>query len=121
MRNQFSFLLKPSLIDGVGVFAARSIKKKGESLRLFSSKERVITVRMPSKYPPQFLQSFCIRTGKNSYDCPADFSQMSVGWYLNHSDDPNVGHCNFDYFSIRAIHLGEELTVNYREFEEYAP
>jgi SET domain-containing protein len=41
---------------------------------------------------------------------------MSVGWYLNHSQRPNLSVS--DYRALSDIAGGSELTINYRHFEE---
>ena len=42
-----------------------------------------------------------------------------VGWYLNHSDRPNVAADESGRFhSLRRIRKGEELTADYRTFTE---
>jgi SET domain-containing protein len=38
---------------------------------------------------------------------------MSIGWYLNHSEEPNVRIVGHRGRSLRAIGAGEELTVDY--------
>ena len=50
--------------------------------------------------------------------CPNDFSHMSIGWYLNHSSNPNAEHKNYVYYSIRDIKAGEEILIDYNTLEE---
>lgn len=114
------FLLKPSGIAGIGVFAARAFKK-GEALPLFADDEPVRQIHLPKKpVERRIVERYCVRDDKNPrlYHCPADFSRMSVGWYLNHAETPNAGHREFKYFALRAIRKGEEVTIDYGTLEE---
>jgi SET domain-containing protein len=43
---------------------------------------------------------------------------MSIGWYLNHSDQPNAAHRRYVYFALKAIRKGEEVTMDYRTLNE---
>jgi SET domain-containing protein len=45
------------------------------------------------------------------------FSHMHVGWYLNHSDQPNAHHERFKYFASRDIDANEEITIDYRDLD----
>lgn len=50
--------------------------------------------------------------------CPQDFGRMSVGWYANHSDNPNtkiIG--DYRYVSVRDIQADEEITIDYKKLE----
>ena len=118
MTDQFSFMLRASGIDGVGVFATHAIKK-GAHLSLFSPKEKLIVVGSTKHHRNAFYEKYCIRIAKSRYSAPADFRRMSIGWYLNHSSAPNVGHIEYEYFALRYIRTGEELTINYGELDEF--
>ena len=113
--TEFSFILLPSLHDGVGVFCTHGIRK-GTFLRLFSGPDsRVITEGEMAKY--QVLAVFCrhygIEKGNKCY-IPRDFGCMEIGWYLNLSDRPNINRDKENrYFAIRDILAGEEITLDY--------
>ena len=104
--DEFSFLLKPSTIEGVGVFAAHNIKQ-GTRLRLFWAKE----MRVLKKVAPQFRR-YGIKTG-NLHHYPQNFGRMSIGCYLNHSTQPNAFHKDYIYYASRAIKKGEEILIDY--------
>jgi len=40
---------------------------------------------------------------------------MEIGWHMNHSATPNA-HRNteYDFFALRDIRGGEEITIDYR-------
>ena len=111
----------PSRIHGVGVLAIRDIPA---GTRLFRGEdERVVWVsravvsRMP-RHLRQLYEDFgmlwCDRLG-----VPRTFNMLSVGWYLNHSDHPNVEADDDGRFhTLRRIKAGEELTADYRTFAD---
>lgn len=54
--------------------------------------------------------------------CPTSFNRLTVAWYLNEpkkSERPNVGctEC-YDFFALRDIKAGEELTVDYSKYSD---
>jgi SET domain-containing protein len=53
------------------------------------------------------------------YGCPATFNSLTPSWYLNHSTTPNL-RCdeNYDFFALRTVKPGEELTVDYSTYSE---
>ena len=53
---------------------------------------------------------------------PVDFNQMTMGWYLNHSDDSNVQiDQRLQFVTSRLIRFGEEVTANYTTYSEHSP
>ncbi len=39
---------------------------------------------------------------------------MSVGWFLNHSNEPNAENDeHYDYYAIRDIPKGAEILIDY--------
>ena len=52
---------------------------------------------------------------------PPSLNMLSVGWYVNHSDRPNVVAGEDGRFrTLRRIRKGEELTADYRTFVDEA-
>jgi SET domain-containing protein len=48
---------------------------------------------------------------------PKNLNRLSVGWYVNHCDEPNlVAGDDGRFRSLRRIRMGEELTADYRTF-----
>jgi len=69
----------------------------------------------------RLYEDFCIiKEHGKVYGCPKNFNAMTVPWYLNESRRPNVG-CDKSYrfFALRDINVGEELTVDYRTYNEF--
>ena len=63
---------------------------------------------------------FCvIKDNGKQYGCPQNFNQLTMAWYMNHSDTPNVEiDENYDFRASIEIKDGEELTINYKTFSE---
>ena len=50
---------------------------------------------------------------------PPSLNMLSVGWYVNHSDRPNLDVDEDGRFrTLRRIRKGEELTADYRTFAD---
>lgn len=109
--------LKPSPIHGVGVFAIRPIAKGScvfsadRSSFVWVSKKRIEDFPVWLK---QLYDDFYLIKSDDNYACPTDFNHLTVLWYLNHADNPNVqaDHA-LRFFALRDIDEGEELTANY--------
>ncbi len=108
--TEYSFMLKPSQIEGVGVFAVHGIAK-GTSLYMFRDAGAMM------RTVPVDFKKYCLNL-KNGVLAPSDCGQMAVGWYLNHSVTPNAYQERYQYFAARDIEAGEEITINYRTLNE---
>ena len=65
--------------------------------------------------PPRWfvVDRYSVPTREGLY-CPQTFSRMSVGWYLDHSDTPNVAEdADGDFSALHDIAADEELTIDY--------
>lgn len=117
MTNEFSFVLKPSAIAGVGVFATHGIYK-GTNLKLFPQGETRRFSKEQLESDPR-LKHFCLVYGVEAEDgthVAPHFGCMSIGWYLNHADTPNAHRDDdFEYFASRDIAADEEITIDYRK------
>lgn len=110
---------------GVGVFAIRDIPKgtnpfigcyNGEFIPI--EKDIIDKLSDPIK---EMIIDFC-PFEDNKYYVPEDGLQsIDISFYLNHSKEPNMqedeGGLNF--FSARNIMAGEELTVDYRTYNDF--
>ncbi len=111
-----SFILRPSTINGIGVFVLHDIAE-GTYLELFVGdfKEEVCEV----KNVPEELQGFCLNREDGKLLCPKFFNRMDIGNYVNHSENANMRYeKGKGYFAKRDIKAGEELFANYRELGE---
>lgn len=121
LRHHTFVTIRPSNIQGIGVFALTSIKKGQRGL--FSSdtsewitvsKEEVATLPSHSRF---LVENFCLFDEENYFIPEYGFKMMDLVVYLNHSDTPNVQSINDgeDFEAIRDIEEGEELFVDYGE------
>jgi|ERR1041384_965829 len=113
--TEFSFILAPSSIHGVGVFATEPIPR-GTRLRLFAEGDERYLESVPDGF-----DRYVVQTDAPKIMCPADFGRMSIGWYLNHSDDPNTRILDgYEYVADKNIQAGEEITIDYGKLEPNA-
>jgi hypothetical protein len=112
--------LHSSQIDGVGVFAARHIKK-GEYIAEGIHKDDyddIVSWQDFDNISPETQKKiidFCIGTPEG-FIPPEDFdfNKLSIEWYFNHSCDGNIGfNDNGDFVTLKQIAGGEELTYDY--------
>lgn len=110
-----------SRVHGVGVLAIRDIPAgalvfRGESERV-SWVSRAAVRRLPvaiRRLYEDFGMVFGDRIG-----VPPNLNMLSVGWYVNHSEHPNVEAGEDSRFrALRRIRKGEELTADYRTFTD---
>ena len=123
LSNNTYVMLRPSPIEGVGVFAVRDIPK---GCRDMFSKPDVndewITVpkNEVDNLPPhaQFIVgNYCLYDDDNYFIPGSGFKKIDISLFLNHADIANVISINDgDYFeAVRDIKAGEELVVDYGE------
>ena len=108
-----------SRTHGVGVIAIRDIPKgtlvfEGES-ELVVWVSRAAVRRMP-KAIRALYEDFGMVWG-DRIGVPPTLNMLSVGWYVNHADVPNVEAGDDGRFrTLRRVRRGEELTADYRTF-----
>jgi uncharacterized protein len=121
-RNLYTRIKASS--KGVGLFAIRGIPKGtqlfvgdvGNTIRiLVSTIDKISDAEVRQMYT-----DFCPVVDKY-FIAPSDFNQMTMSWYMNHSNEPNVTVVpDLQFVTSRVIHVGEELTVNYTTFSDNA-
>jgi len=122
--------LKPSPIDGVGVFAIKKIKERTPIFSGDSDEIRWVNAEdLPKEACLQeFYKKFAIvKNGRDGrpkrYGCPRNFHRLTMSWYLNDPRDgekANVRCENYDFFAARDIDPGEELTVDSTTYSDHA-
>ena len=113
--------LQPSEIHGVGVFAIRQIKK---GTNLFSDDSDEIVwidekeiATLPEELKKLYDDFAIIKKGR--YGCPPSFNRLTMSWYLNDTDFPNVAvDDDYNMSALRDIEKGEELTIDSSQFSE---
>ena len=114
----FYFRLKPSTIPGagIGVFATADIPR-GEVLKELFAPDDVQRLSWAEfaalDLPAEVKDHFATRYDDACY-LPRSLNRMSVGWYLNDSEEPNLAHdADYDWHALRDIRAGEELLIRY--------
>ena len=111
--------LAPSKIHGIGCYSDIPIRK-GERVRVFSPEDsRWIPLKRAEASPQlHLIKRFGIRQA-GGYWAPLDFLRISVGWYMNHSETPNLESDDGDvtYYACKDIRVGEEVTMDYRRMD----
>ncbi len=112
-----------SKLHGVGVFAIRRIPKGTNPFETDDSKSMWVKQDRIQNLPPQVRELYgdfgVLRDGR--WCVPTNFNKLTPGWYLNCSkDNPNMA-CDdaLEFYALRDIEEGEELTVDYGTFSEY--
>jgi SET domain-containing protein len=116
-------MLRPSPIDGVGVFAIADIPKGCRDMfgppdppEAWVAVPRAAVESLPA-HVRLLIENYCLYD-HTSYFVPADgFAKMDLSLYLNHSETPNVMSVQDGaYFeAMRDIAAGEELVIDYGE------
>lgn len=106
---------------GVGIFAIRDIPRG--TLVFAPDDDRTVIVRrenvemLPDELK-RLYQDFCVLEG-DAYTCPINFNKLTVAWYANNSDSPNIApDKNLRFTAIRDIAAGEELTSHYEDYSD---
>ena len=111
--------LGASKIDGIGCFPDITIRK-GEFVRVFAPEDsRWVPLKKAEASPhKKLIKRFGIRVARG-YWTPINFLRISVGWYMNHSETPNLQSDDGDvtYYALADIHPGEEVTMDYRRMD----
>ncbi len=116
-------MLKPSAIEGIGVFAMVNIPK---GCRQMFSKPDITEEWVTFSYdevaalPPHakfMVENYCLFDERNYFVPGNGFKKIDLSLFLNHADTPNIISINDgDYFeAVRDINAGEELLVDYGE------
>lgn len=112
--TEFLFVLKPSPIAGIGVFAVQDIPAGSRVFFGGFSPRKMKTKEVPS----EFLK-YCIFINDEESICPERFDRMEIGWYLNHSEHPNIGKdAEKVTIALRDINAGEEIVIDYNSLNE---
>lgn len=116
-------VLRASPVHGVGVFSIRPIAASAHVRLWHADDYRFVSFAEAAADPElrELGETYCVRDA-TGYHCPADFRRMSIGWYMNHSDMPNVRSSaaeNWEYYATRDIAAGEEIVCDYTTLTSY--
>jgi SET domain-containing protein len=115
-------MIRPSAIEGIGVFALRDIPKGCRSMfseankieEEYHSIPRAEIDKLP-EHTKALVETYCLYDEDN-YFVPGDgFKKMDLVYFLNHADQGNIISINDGEFfeAIRDIKKGEELVIDY--------
>lgn len=123
-------MIKPSPIEGIGVFAIRDIPKGCRSI--FSNPENKqeewlkITraeIDLLPAHSKKLIETYCLYDDENYFVPEYGLKKMDLVNFLNHANTPNIISINDGEFfeAIRDITTDEELLVDYGELvnEDY--
>jgi len=119
LQQDTYIMLKPSLIEGIGVFAIRDIPKGCRTIFSAGVGEWItISIDEVEKLPAHsrnLVETYCLYDDENYFVPDYGFKLMDLVLYLNHSSNFNIASVNDgEYFeALRDIQAGEELLVNY--------
>ncbi|MBK9978347.1 MAG: SET domain-containing protein [Gemmatimonadetes bacterium] len=123
LRDQTYVMLRPSPIEGIGVFAIRDIPKGCRDMFSppgapdeYLAVPRAEIDELPA-HAKRLVETYCL-FDTDWYWLPRDgFKRMDLSHFLNHSDTPNVASIEEGkwFEALRDIAAGEELTVDYGE------
>ena len=116
-------MIKPSVIEGIGVFALQDIAKGNRSM--FSKTNETeqwipITKTEVENLPAHakaLIENYCLYDDENYFVPDYGFKKMDLVNFLNHSDTPNIISINDGEFfeASRDIKKDEELVIDYGE------
>ena len=116
-------MIKPSPIEGIGVFALQDIPRGCRSMfSKASDAEQWIPIakteveNLPA-HAKALIENYCLYDEENYFVPDYGFKKMDLVNFLNHSDTPNLVSINDGEFfeAIRDIKKGEELVIDYGE------
>ena len=114
-------MLKPSSIEGIGVFALQDIPKGCRNMfgKPDAAGEWITVTKKEIEELPAHVQflvgNYCLYDEDNYFIPAHGFKKIDISLFLNHSDAPNIISVNDgDYFeAIRDIKKDEELVIDY--------
>ena len=116
-------MIKPSPIEGIGVFALQDIAKGCRSMfsRAIETEQWISISKTEVENLPAhakaLIENYCLYDADNYFVPDYGFKKMDLVNFLNHSDTPNIISINDGEFfeAIREIKQGEELLIDYGE------
>ena len=116
-------MIKPSPIEGIGVFALQDIPKGCRSMFSKANEEEQwltiskIEVENLPAHVKSLIENYCLYDEENYFVPDYGFKKMDLVNFLNHSDTPTIISINDGEFfeAISEIKKGEELFIDYGE------
>jgi uncharacterized protein len=113
-------IVRPSSIEGLGVFATTFIPAGAEIWKLDERFDLLFTARELHTLP-ELAQGYISRYGyPHMTKDGLIVLEMDNGRFMNHTSNPNTDFTRPDVgFAIVDIREGEEITCNYYEFDPH--
>lgn len=106
---------------GIGVFAISDIPSGVDVFGADDAETVMVEKTETLALSPEtrkLYHDFCVLKN-GTYECPVTFNSLTVSWYLNTSETPNVRpDSELRFKAIRDIKAGEELLASYDEYSE---
>ena len=128
LSNDTWVMIKPSHIEGIGVFALRDIPEGCRSMfSKATADEKWISI--PKKeieelpdHAKDLIENYCLYDEENYFVPDYGFKKMDLVNFLNHADEPNIISINDGEFfeAIRDIKKDEELFIDYGQLVDAA-
>ncbi|MDP2741835.1 MAG: SET domain-containing protein [bacterium] len=116
--------LKPSKIEGIGVFAIKDIPKNIDPFRgVKKQKWQKFTMSELKKLDKETLKMiddfFVIRKKGIVYISESGLNSMDISYFLNNSEKPNLKTINdgVSFITLRKVKKGEELVFSYAVYD----
>lgn len=130
LQNDIYCRLGVSKISGIGVIAIKDIPKGTNPFKSLSDeKDKIVSLsrddlKSLDKNVTKIIGDFFGSNKGTVFDVlyygP---NHLNVSYYLNHSDNPNIdivdgGNVYLDFMTNRIIKENEELTINYKQYDD---
>ena len=117
--------LKPSKIEGIGIFAIRDIFKSTNPFRGVKEQEwhkiKLSELKNLDKNIIKMISDFFAMEENEEFSIPeCGLNGIDISFFLNASDKPNVKTIDdgTNFLTIKKIKKGEELTVSYANYDK---
>ena len=134
IKNKTYCRIKPSKINGVGVFAIKDIPKKTNPFYLTDNKsinhkyKKILKKDLKNVdiEVKKIIDDFFYKEDDDSYYIPLlGLNSLDISFYMNHSIKPNieiVKSYNYDtliFKTNKKIKKNEELLINYDNYSDF--
>ena len=117
MSGETAFLVAPSKVEGCGISALTDLPQGTVLHLLHGEGPEVREDAQPGDpdYLPDELLKYCFRRGDGKLHQPVSFNALECGYFMNHSDTPNVGWDDSlgEWVALQDIKKGDELFFDY--------
>ena len=113
--------------QGVGVFAVRDIPaganpfmelKANENEWIKVPENEIYEDRKIPEAVKLMVEDFFIWRNGFIYFPPLGMNEIGIGYYVNHSKNPNLRGENKEFITLREVKAGEELTADYETYTD---